>query len=146
MGWSCQRANGCVEAAPMSKPFCRAMCAMIERILTISKCASWIFRQTPVPISSMEPCISGLTCSWRTIRPFEISSMSMWERKSNVCGSSTMYSSSIPTVSDGGSFGLEAAKGAAKASVAFIVTCGNTFPCSEYTPGHLPFCTALRKF
>ena len=66
------------------------------RIMRISSLASWMFLQTPVPISTTDWCISGLTRSSSSILPFCTISAWMCERRSRVTGSTVWYSSSIP--------------------------------------------------
>ena len=63
--------------------------------------ASLMLRQTPVPTSTTDWCISALTRSSSCRLPFAMISVSMCERRSNVTGSTVWYSSSIPMVKDG---------------------------------------------
>ena len=64
--------------------------------------ASVMSRQTPVPTSTTDWCISALTFSFSTRLPCAISSVWMCERSSKLSGSTIWYSSSIPMVNDGG--------------------------------------------
>ena len=60
--------------------------------------ASCMLRQTPVPTSTTDWCISGFTRSCSSRLPFAMISASMCERRSRVTGSMVWYSSSMPMV------------------------------------------------
>src|SRR5215207_1656011 len=89
MGW--------VEAATMASPCLRASPETMERRRVMSRRASWMLRQMPVPTSICAWIISGLTCSPSNIRPSSSISATR-ERSSRVCGSTIWNSSSIPSV------------------------------------------------
>ncbi|MNC97022.1 hypothetical protein D3C83_145490 [compost metagenome] len=63
--------------------------------------ASFMLRQTPVPTSTTDWCISALMRSSSCRLPFEMISALMCERRSKVTGSMVWYSSSMPMEKDG---------------------------------------------
>ena len=63
--------------------------------------ASFMLRQTPVPTSTTDWCISALMRSSSCRLPLAMISALMCERRSNVTGSMVWYSSSIPIVNEG---------------------------------------------
>ena len=95
------RRTGAWRRRTSSRPFSLASFTIARRRLMMSARASFMLRQTPVPTSTTDWCISALmrSSSWRL--PFEMISALMCERRSNVAGSIVWYSSSIPMVKEG---------------------------------------------
>ena len=69
---------------------------MPRRISSTSLRASWMLRQMPVPTSTTDTCISGLTRSFNWSRPLAMISALMCDRRSRLIGSMVMNSSSMP--------------------------------------------------
>src|SRR5215207_8139361 len=85
----------------MARPFSRASHETMERRRVMSARASAMLAQTPVPTSTCDWIISGLTCSPRSIRPCS-RIWTMCDFSSRVCGSTIWNSSSMPRVNFSG--------------------------------------------